>query len=418
MRAPAILFLLCYSVSAAGVDSCVTCHTALDEGTKGPTTLIKNDIHIAHGLSCADCHGGDRTATDQDASMNRAKGFRGKPSRAAIPKLCAGCHSNPDYMRKYAPRQRVDQFELYQTSVHGKRLAAGDTEVATCIDCHSVHDIRPVKDSMAPVYPLHVAETCARCHADKQKMAKYGIPTNQFDEYRTSVHWEGLSKKGDLAAPTCASCHGNHGAKPPQVESVAEVCGTCHVLYAELYGKSVHKTVFSGQGGGGGCIVCHSNHGIKDPSTKMLVGSTAVCGGCHDAGTGPAQTAIQMAGWLDGLDTALQQSEKVLARAEEYGMEVSEAQVRLIDGRENLVKSRLVMHSMQPEEMRKPIDAGMAVAKETLAAGQAALREKDIRRLGLAVSVVLIAIAMLAIRSLIRRLEANGGSKAALSTGE
>jgi len=76
------------------------------------------------------------------------------------------------------------------------------------------------------------------------------------------------------------------------------------------------------------------------------------------------------------------------------------------------------MHSMQPEEMRKPIDAGMAVAKETLAAGQAALREKDIRRLGLAVSVVLIAIAMLAIRSLIRRLEADGGSKAALNTGE
>jgi len=33
------------------------------------------------------------------------------------------------------------------------------------------------------------------------------------------------------------------------------------------------------------------------------------------------------------------------------------------------------------------------------------LHEKDIRRIGLAISVVLIAIAMLAIRTLIRRIE-------------
>ena len=62
-------------------------------------------------------------------------------------------------------------------------------------------------------------------------MAPYGIPTNQFEEYRSSVHWEALAKRGDLSAPSCASCHGNHGAKPPQVESVSAVCGTCHVAW-------------------------------------------------------------------------------------------------------------------------------------------------------------------------------------------
>ena len=128
----------------------------------------------------------------------------------------------------------------------------------------------------------------------------------------------------------------------------------------------------------------------------------------HDAGTAPAKTAAQMAAWIDGLDRSLKQSETVLARAEEYGMEVSEAQVRLIDGRENLVKSRLALHAMKPDEMRKPIDAGMAIAKATLDAGQAALREKDFRRLGLAVSVLLIGIAILAIRMLIRRIETKG----------
>jgi hypothetical protein len=138
----------------------------------------------------------------------------------------------------------------------------------------------------------------------------------------------------------------------------------------------------------------------------MLVGPNAVCSGCHDAGSAPARTAAQMAAWIDGLDRALKQSETVLARAEEYGMEVSEAQVRLIDGRENLVKARLALHAIDPAEMKNPIDAGMVVAGETLAAGQAALREKDYRRWGLAVSVLLIGIAILAIRFLIRRIEA------------
>ena len=413
MRTPAILILLAWGLGAA--DSCITCHTALEDG-KGPASLIKNDVHIAHGLSCVNCHGGDPASDDPDVSMGKAKGFKGKPKRVDIPKFCASCHSDPNVMRKFAPRERVDQLELYQTSVHGKRLAAGDTNVATCIDCHSVHDIRAVKDSQAPVHPLHVAETCARCHSDAQKMAKYGIPTNQFVEYRSSVHWEAMTKRGDLSAPSCASCHGNHGAKPPQVESISEVCGTCHVLFAELYNKSVHQPVFSGAGGGGGCVVCHSNHGIHQPSTKMLAGSTSVCSGCHESGSPQAKSAEQFASWIDGLDSALKQSETVLARAEAYGMEVSEAQVRLIDGRESLVKSRLVLHAMRPDDLRKPIDTGMAVAKETLKAGQDALHEKDIRRWGLAVSVVLIAIAILAIRLLLRRIEANG--KTDLRTAE
>jgi predicted CXXCH cytochrome family protein len=420
MRAATFAFLFCWSLGAAPAgplvtppqDACVTCHTAVDDAAKGPAALIKNDVHIAHGLSCADCHGGDRTSDDPEVSMSKAKGFKGKPARADIPKFCAGCHSNPETMRKFAPRQRVDQYELYQTSVHGKRLATGDTKVATCIDCHSVHDIRAVKDALSPVHPLHVAETCSRCHSDRQKMAQYKIPTNQFQQYQTSVHWTAMTKRGDLSAPSCASCHGNHGAKPPQVESVADVCGSCHVLFAALYDKSVHKKVFSGAGGGGGCMVCHSNHGIQTPSTKMLAGATSVCTGCHEEGSSPSNTAARMAGWLEGLDTAIKQSETVLAKAEKYGMEVSEAQVRLIDARESLVKSRLALHGMRSDDMQKPVDAGMAVAKETLQAGESALREKDYRRYGLAVSVLLIAFAIVAIRGLIRRIEANNAHPA------
>jgi hypothetical protein len=405
----ALMFLLpaALLLSEPANDTCVECHAAMDGPIQRPALLIKDDVHTANGLSCSDCHGGDRTSDDPSVAMNKARGFLGKPSRAAIPQFCAKCHSNPDFMRRFRPQQRVDQFELYKTSVHGKRLAVGDENVATCVDCHSVHDIRAVKDATSPVYPLHIPDTCGRCHADAKKMAKYAIPTNQLEQYGTSVHWNALSKGGDLSAPTCVSCHGNHGAKPPQVESVAAVCGSCHVLFQQLYEKSPHEPVFSAAGGGG-CIVCHSNHGIHQPSTAMLVGPNAVCSQCHEPSTAGGNAAAKMAGWIDTLGGSLKHSDEVLEKAERYGMEVSEAQARLGDGRENLVKARLALHSFQPEGMHKPIEAGMAIADETLHAGQAALKEKDFRRFGLAVSALFIAITVAAIWLVIRRLEANG----------
>ena len=389
-------------------DSCIECHTLMDGPIQRPALLIKDDIHLANGLSCADCHGGDRTNDDPSVAMSKAKGFTGKPSRIAIPQFCAKCHSDPNYMRRFRPQQRVDQLDLYKTSVHGKRLAAGDENVATCIDCHSVHDIRAVKDATSPVYPLHIPDTCGRCHADAKKMAPYGIPTNQLEQYRTSVHFNALVKGGDLSAPTCVSCHGNHGAKPPQVESVAAVCGSCHVLFEQLYLKSPHQPIFSAASSGGGCIVCHSNHGIQQPSTAMLAGPKAVCSQCHEPSTPGGDAAGKIAGWIDTLGVSLKHSEEVLASAEKYGMEVSEAQAKLADGREDLVKARLAMHSFHPEEMHQPIEAGMAIAGETLRAGQAALKEKDSRRFGLAISAVFIAITVLAIWLLIRRLESDG----------
>jgi predicted CXXCH cytochrome family protein len=397
--------LAALSLAAAAKDSCVQCHANLDGNLQAPAVKFPaKDVHAQAGLSCADCHGGDRSTDDYEASMSKAKGFVGKIPRLAIPKTCARCHSDATVMHKYQPTQRIDQFAQYQTSVHGKRLAAGDDAVATCIDCHSVHDIRQVKDALSPVHPLRLPETCARCHADKQHMAKYKIETNQFSEYRTSVHWEAVSKRGDLSAPTCASCHGNHGATPPQVASVANVCGSCHVLFEELYNKSPHQPVFSGMGAGG-CSVCHSNHGIKMPSVAMLSGPQAVCVQCHDATSQGGVAAAGMAGMLTRLAASLDRSDEILKRARESGMEVSEAQLKQMEGRESLVKARVAVHAFNTAEVRKPVDAGMAIAAETYRAGEMALKEKDSRRFGLGISLIAILITILGLWLAIRSLE-------------
>ena len=74
-------------------------------------------------------------------------------ARTAIAPLCAKCHADAAYMRKFAPQVRVDQYAQYQTSVHGKQMAKGETRVATCSDCHQAHGIVPVRDTRSPVAP-------------------------------------------------------------------------------------------------------------------------------------------------------------------------------------------------------------------------------------------------------------------------
>ncbi|HTM14678.1 MAG TPA: multiheme c-type cytochrome, partial [Bryobacteraceae bacterium] len=221
------------------VDQCVACHSDLDGRLGDPVKALrqKDDVHGQHGISCANCHGGD-PSQETMAAMDPAKGFVAVPKRQDIPRLCGKCHSDAAFMKQFDPAERTDQESEYSTSVHGKRLKQGDQKVAVCTSCHGFHGVKAVKNSTAPVYPLQVAETCGSCHANPGYMQSYGIPTDQLAKWKASVHGEAMLKKQDLSAPTCNDCHGNHGAAPPSVASVANVCGTCHVRQADLFQKS------------------------------------------------------------------------------------------------------------------------------------------------------------------------------------
>lgn len=200
------------------VNSCVSCHLEMGDEMAAPVEGMKEDVHTQQGLSCADCHGGDPEAGldgDAEASMDPAKGYIGIPKRTDIPKFCARCHDDPNYMRRFNPRVSTDQFSRYKTSVHGKSLQKGDSKVATCTDCHGVHGILDAKDSRSSVYPLNISNMCGKCHADEEYMKEYDIPTDQITAYQNSIHGKALLEKGDQAAPACNDCHGNHGATPP-----------------------------------------------------------------------------------------------------------------------------------------------------------------------------------------------------------
>ncbi len=337
--------------------------------------------------------------------MSRKAGFRGKIDRKQIPQLCGSCHSDAAYIRQFNPSLRTDQLAQYHTSVHGRKLAAGDTRVAVCTDCHSVHDIRPASDVHSTVNPLNVAATCGRCHANPDYMKPYGIATNQFADYSKSVHHEAMVVRGDLSAPTCTTCHGNHGAAPPGVATVANVCSTCHVFQSQLFDTGPHKAAFA-SAGLPGCVTCHSNHLIVHPNDQMAgTGEHSICTKCHSEGDAGFQAATGIQTHLHDLESRIARSREILDRAAESGMEVSQAQLDLIQADDALTKARVAVHSFRPEKVAQETASGQAVSEKTYRAGLDALRERDRRRLGLGISLLVIAATLIGLRLWIREIE-------------
>src|SRR5215470_7509686 len=389
---------------AQAQNTCLDCHGALDPPLQVTEQQFTSDIHFQKGLTCSSCHGGDPTRADMDA-MSKAAGFRGKIERKDVPDFCGRCHSDGAFIRKYDPSLRTDQFAQYKTSVHGQLFAKGDAKVAVCVDCHGVHDLRPASDTRSKVNPLNVAETCSRCHSNAEYMKGYGIPTDQFAKYSTSVHHDAMTVRGDLSAPNCTTCHGNHGAAPPGVGSVQNVCSTCHVFQSQMYEKSSHKAAFD-SAELPGCVVCHSNHRIAHPTeAKLGTGSEAVCMQCHSPGDSCDQARAKMLGELTKLDDAIKSANQVLSVAESSGMEVSEARLSQDQARDSLTKARVTIHSFQADLVEQEIQAGLKLAEKNLQTGRDALRERNHRRIGLSVSVVAILIVFLGLRLYIRQIE-------------
>jgi len=393
--------------------SCVECHSGFPEPTGVTEAQWAADIHAQKGLTCAGCHGGDPSEPSPEGAMSKKAGFRGKPKRTEIPAMCAKCHADGAYMRQYNPSLRTDQFAQYQTSVHGKRLAHGDTKVAVCIDCHGVHGIRPSREPRSTVNPLNVANTCSRCHSDAAYMKDYKIKTDQFAGYSASVHHEAMVVRGDLSAPTCTTCHGNHGAAPPGVASVENVCSTCHAFQAQLFDISPHKAAFAAMGTGS-CITCHSNHRIVHPTDAMVgTGNEAVCANCHATGDPGFVAAGQIHDDLTRLDESLKRSDEVLDKAERSGMEVSQARIDEAQGRDSLIKARVTVHSFQPAKVEQDTQAGMKIADKTYKAGLQALAERDYRRKGLGLTLITIVAVLIGLWMYIRQIESrneSGGS--------
>ncbi|HZU97486.1 MAG TPA: cytochrome c3 family protein [Planctomycetota bacterium] len=393
----ALVLLAALPARAQQTDSCIECHTEQDPPLSTPVKLLAGDVHGEAHLSCADCHGGDRSL--EDVKAHRSEGYVGRPKALEVATMCGRCHSDIEKMRGFDPRLPTDQQAKYLTSQHGKLAAQGDLNAATCVSCHGAHGIKRPSDPDSKVSPLHVVETCSGCHADPVRMKPYGIPTNQLEAYEKSVHGHARLVERDTGAPACNTCHGSHGLVPAGLASVFDACGKCHETQAELFAASTHAKAFAEKHArkeiaSPSCSACHAAHEIQRPSDAALGGP--LCASCHAPGDKCDRAANAMKGALEELGSDIAAAEAELGLAESLGMEVAEGHVQLAAAREALVRSRVVVHAFAKARLDASVEEGRKATRAVMKASEAALAEHRTRRRGLAVaSLCLLAFATL-----------------------
>ncbi len=412
-------------------NTCYDCHVKTSPEQEHISATWLDSIHGQGGVTCADCHGGDPTSDEITIAMSPENGFIGVPGREQSVGICGSCHSDPDIMGPYG--LPTDQYDKYFTSVHGERLAtAKDDKVAICIDCHGSHEVKKASDPTAPVYSFNIPQLCAGCHSDATLMEPYGIPTDQYDVYSQSIHGHKLLDEADVRAPNCVSCHGSHGAKPPDSTEVVDVCGKCHTATQELYLESKHSRL---EEAAPKCWTCHGTHDVQlsgeylffhektpdyscatchDPVTQELTldkthflnEEDRRCDTCHHP---ESLIYAQIEGIKGALDEALasyDEAEERIGEAAAVGMIVSDAEVKNTEARTSLIQGRAAVHTTKLTEVTEHTDDSVAKSTEAKALADAKLAESDFRRQAMVAVVVIILLNVVLLYVLKRRREA------------
>ncbi len=263
---------------------CYDCHLnpSPPQGTdRGP--LIDESVFKAsvHGSQrCENCH----------------RSVISLPHEKDLPPVsCTDCHRVDNTVG--APKLR--SYREYEQSVHGRLVAEGDPRAPRCQNCHGDHDILKPAESASHVNKLHIASTCGQCHFEVEKA------------YEASIHGKTLIE-GNLAAPVCTDCHGEHDILRPGEEGssvsrdqVVNTCAVCHedivkmkmfgltTATVESYRESYHGVAYKfGSDATATCIECHGHHKILAPENPASPVNEAnipkTCGqkNCHK-GAGP-----------------------------------------------------------------------------------------------------------------------------------
>jgi len=240
----------------------------------GPVGREKLTLEVTHeslagsvheGLACTDCH----------------QGITEVPHAEKLPLVdCGGCHG--------------DQAQAVNEGIHAAKKG-GTHYTPQCWNCHGAHQIRPKTDPNSSIYPMNVPGTCGACHGDAKLMAAAGVViANPLKNYMKSDHWRLLSSGKRLEAATCADCHGAHkilpstNPKSPIYKlNVPKTCGKCHSGIEAKYARSVHgKALEKGNLEAPSCTNCHGEHDIEGPKrpTSSVYPPTVAettCPQCH-----------------------------------------------------------------------------------------------------------------------------------------
>ncbi len=136
-------------------ETCGECHQQEADEYRGSIHGQAVAIGITDSPTCNHCHDEHLTRRSSDPESETS------PARIARD-LCGDCHINPDMNAKYGLTAGV--VESYLDSYHGWAVDQGGNLVATCVDCHTTHDIRSPLDPVSSIHKENVTATCGACH--------------------------------------------------------------------------------------------------------------------------------------------------------------------------------------------------------------------------------------------------------------
>jgi hypothetical protein len=186
--------------SIAQADACRRCH--FDKYTK---TL--ESIHysiLSHGNLkapvCTDCHGAHTVVQARADKLQSSKrcgrchqaifltytksvhgtahsiqGAHTQDYRDKVPEICGKCHGNSTLMKKYGLNPGVVNsylqdfhgvtLKFYQRQKEGTVPDSARKAIATCVDCHGIHDITKTTGPTTNIVKARLKNRCQKCHA-------------------------------------------------------------------------------------------------------------------------------------------------------------------------------------------------------------------------------------------------------------
>jgi len=163
--------------------TCTDCHGSHDIG--GMTDPKSSIYKLNLSKTCGQCH--EKIAAQYDRSVHGKavqRGWDESPTctcchnshlvlptdspealtnkRRVSEKICLSCHEDQRLIQRYGLTGSIGS--TYHDSYHSMANARKGSKAATCVDCHTTHNILKTNNPDSSVNPAHVAQTCGQCH--------------------------------------------------------------------------------------------------------------------------------------------------------------------------------------------------------------------------------------------------------------
>lgn len=195
-----------------------------------------------------------------------------EPLSQETEKYCLTCHGDPNLTMTLPSGEKlslhVSQSQL-EKSVHSNKGIE-------CEACHNDITSYPhpkVKFRSVRELSLNYYQTCAKCHSAI------------YEKTQDSMHAQAAAE-GNLDAPVCTDCHGQHDTQAPDEPRslISKTCSACHEDIVDTYKESIHGSALLEENNPDVpvCTDCHGVHNIQDPTTDQFhVQSPELCARCH-----------------------------------------------------------------------------------------------------------------------------------------